>query len=217
MTRRNWLLASLLVVLGVMAYAPPISSPQLIPRTKGLTAPVPKTAGASTGHTYMMFPYVNTFMAGGTAAFANFGTGINFSNTTMDPFGSNPATAKGSATPQSGSCTVYFYPANTAAGVQTYTTPGIASGGSFAFDVSSNVPGFAGNTGYAIAICDFNNAYGFAEIYDNYGIGAPTATTSYLANILPDPAVYPRTVAVETPTAPLDMMKLLQKLVIKPQ
>jgi hypothetical protein len=134
----------------------------------------------------------------------------------MDPFGLNPATAKGSATPQSGSCTVYFYPAN-GAGVQTFTTPAIPSGGSWAFDVASSVPSFAGNTGYAIAICNFTNAYGFAEIYDNYGIGAPTATTSYVPNILPDPALYPRTAAAESANPQLDMFKLMQKLGVKPQ
>jgi hypothetical protein len=168
------------------------------------------------GNTYLLFPYVNTYMGGGTA-FSRFGTGIDFANTTMDPFGSNPATAKGSATPQSGSCTVYFYPANTSVGVQTYTTPPMPSGGSFAFDVGSSVPGFAGNTGYAIAICGFTNAYGFAEIYDNYGIGNPTATTSYQANIMADPALYPRTAADGSGNAAIDMMKLLQKLGIKPQ
>jgi hypothetical protein len=141
--------------------------------------------------TNLLFPYVNTFMAGGTAAFANFGTGIDFANTTMDPYGTITTEKAGAAVAQSGNCTIYLYPANTS-GVQTFTTANIPSGGSWAFDVASSVPGFAGNTGYAIAICNFQNAYGFAEIYDNYGIGAPTAVLGYNAYILPDPEFYHR-------------------------
>jgi hypothetical protein len=166
--------------------------------------------------TYLLFPYVNTFMAGGTAAFANFGTGIDLVNTTSDPFGSNPATAGGSAVPQSGSCTVYLYPANVKVGVQTFSTPPIPSGGSWAFDVASSVPGFAGNTGYAIAICNFQDGYGFIEIYDNYGIGAPTATLGSNAYILPNPAFYPRSaagdVSGESAIAPGIANKVMQKL-----
>jgi hypothetical protein len=138
----------------------------------------------------------------------------------MDPFGSNPTTAKGSAVPQSGSCTVFLYPANTSVGTQVFTTPNIPSGGSWAFDVASAVPGFAGNTGYAIAVCDFQNAYGFAEIYDNYGIGAPTATLGYESYILPDPTFYHRSPAGhalgEDAIAPVNMMELLQKLLAVP-
>jgi len=165
--------------------------------------------------TYLLFPYVNTFMAGGTAAFANFGTGIAFANTTADPFGSNPATAGGSAVPQTGSCTVYLYPANGKATV-VYTTPVISSGQSWAFDVGSSVPGFAGNTGYAIAICNFQNAYGFEEVYDNYGIAAPTATLGLYGYILPNPTFYPRSGAGAAPAgsaiAPAITNKVMQKL-----
>ena len=153
--------------------------------------------------TKLLFPYVNAFLAGGHSAFANFGTGIDFANTTWDPFALTdangnllyPDEAKGTATPQYGSCTVYFYPADESAGPGgiVYTTPSISAGGSYAFDVAAHVPAFVGKTGYAIAICNFQNAHGFAEIYDNYGIGDPTATLAYLAEILPDPAFYPRT------------------------
>jgi hypothetical protein len=165
--------------------------------------------------TNLLFPYVNTFMAGGTAAFANFGTGIDFANTTTDPFGLSTATAAGSAVQQTGSCTVYLYPAS-ASGMVAFTTPSIPSGGSWAFDVASSVPGFAGNTGYAIAICNFQNAYGFAEIYDNYGIGAPTATLGYEAYILPDPEFYHRTPAGdalgESAIAPINLVHMLRDL-----
>jgi hypothetical protein len=115
---------------------------------------------------------------------------------------------KGSAVPQSGSCTVYFYPANEGTTV-IYTTPVISAGGSYAFDAAA--AGFKGKTGYAIAICGFQNAYGFAEIYDNWGVGDPTATLGYLAYILPDPAFYRRSPAGdalgEEAIAPINMSR----------
>ncbi len=68
-------------------------------------------------------------------------------------------------------------------------------------------------TGYAIAICGFQNAHGFAEIYDNYvnlATTGPTATLGYLADVLPDPAFYPRSPAGdllgETAIAPLGFL-----------
>jgi hypothetical protein len=91
-----------------------------------------------------------------------------------------------------------------------YTTPSISAGGSFAFDVGATAK-FQANTGYAIAICGFQNAHGFAEIYDNYinmATSGPTATLGYLADVLPDPAFYPRSPAGEglgeTAIAPLN-------------
>jgi hypothetical protein len=172
--------------------------------------------------TNLLFPYINTYQ-GGTAAFSSFGTGINVSNTTVDPFALPTATcvaatgqgctypdeAPGSAIPQSGSCAFYFFPANEAA-YTLYTTPSISAGGSFAFDVGATAK-FQANTGYAIAICGFQNAHGFAEIYDNYinmATSGPTATLGYLADVLPDPAFYPRSPAGEglgeTAIAPLN-------------
>jgi hypothetical protein len=171
--------------------------------------------------TNLLFPYINTYQ-GGTAAFSSFGTGINVANTTVDPFALPTATcvastgqgctypdeAPGSAIPQSGSCAFYFYPANEAP-YTLYTTPTISAGGSFAFDVGATA-GFQANTGYAIAICGFQNAHGFAEIYDNYvniATSGPTATLGYLADVLPDPAFYPRSPAGdllgETAIAPI--------------
>jgi hypothetical protein len=175
--------------------------------------------------TKLLFPYINAFVGGGTNAFSNFGTGINVANTTLDPFaltdGSGnllyPDEARGTATPQSGSCTFYLYPSNESAAV-VYTTPTISSGGSFAFDVGSSAKGFQGMTGYAIAICNFQNAHGFAEIYDNYAVGAPTATLGYLADVLPDPAFYPRSPAGdglgEGAIAPLDVNRWIERILM---
>jgi hypothetical protein len=137
------------------------------------------TNGACTNHTYLLFTYVNTYVAGGSpSAFSRFGTGISISNTSMDPFG----------TPQeSGACTFYFYSGGSS---HQYTTPTIPAGGNYSFDVSSTVPGFAGSIGYAVADCDFRNAHGIALVYDNYGIGSPTSsyTTPALVLQIPRPA-----------------------------
>jgi len=178
--------------------------------------------------TKLLFPYINAFVGGGTAAFSNFGTGIDFANTTVDPFSIKdvngnyiyPDEAVGTAVAQYGSCWVYFYPAKPTSPVTpvVYVTPSIPAGGSFSFDVGSNVPGFLGKTGYAIAICDFQNAHAFAEIYDNYGVGAPTATLAYLADILPDPAFYHRSPAGdalgETAIAPININRWILKLLM---
>lgn len=160
--------------------------------------------------TNLLFPYINTFQGSGAAAFSHFGTGIDFANTTVDPFGLSVTTEKGSAVQQSGNCTLYLYPANEGT-ASVYQTPNISAGGSYAFDVASGSgsPGgsiklvsgayFSAQTGYGIAICNFQNAYGYAEIYDNYGAAVgystPGATLAYLAYVLPNPALYHRSPA----------------------
>jgi hypothetical protein len=216
-----------------VAYAPILSTlpaavpdPQPIPYfTGGAEAAIPlPVVNFGDCVTYLLFPYVNAFTAGGTFAFSNFGTGIALANTTTDPFGSNPATAAGSAVPQTGSCTLYLYP-NDLTGPYTITTPTIASGGTAIFDVATaTVAGytsapaaFKNKQGYAIAICNFQDAYGYWEIYDNYGLaGSPTAVLGGFAYILPNPAFYPRSGAGDAPgesaIAPAITNKLMQKL-----
>ncbi len=178
--------------------------------------------------TSLLFPYINTYKAGSAyGAFSNFGTGIDFANTTWDPYALTgtggsyiyPDMAKGSALPQSGSCTLYLYPADEST-VQVFVTPTISAGGSYGFDVAASVPGFSGKTGYGIAICGFQNAYGFAEIYDNSAVAPlnPEATLGYLAYILPDPAFYHRSPAGdalgESAIAPVNINKMIQKLLM---
>lgn len=145
--------------------------------------------------TNLLFPYVNCFNARGHGVrSSHWGTGIDVANTTKDPFGLNRATASGSAVPQTGSCTFYFYPSSGSAPI-VWTTPTIPSGGSYAFDVGTSVKGFAGETGYAIAICNFQNANGYVFIGDNYGLGDPVLSSVYLPYVIPNPAFYPRTPA----------------------
>jgi len=154
-----------------------------------------------------------------------------------------PDMEKGAAVPQSGPCTIYLYPENQGL-PSIYTTPSITPGGLASIDVGSgalDVDGtnglvvgqvgapngsgalFSNHQGYAIAICNFQNAHGFAEIYDNYSnlaSGAqPTATLGYLADVLPDPAYYRRSPAGdglgETAIAPINIPHFLLKLLMK--
>jgi len=193
--------------------------------------------------TKLLFPYINTFTTSGTA-FTHWDTGIDIANTTWDPFAwTTTATSptcntltstpcylypdewKGSAVPQNGSCTIYFYPANEGTTI-VYTTPTISAGGSLGFDVAA--PSGAGvttsggvfynMTGYAIAICNFQNAYGVAEIWDNAGIGDPTSMYGYLAYVLPEPAFYHRSPAGdglgESAIAPININHWILKLLM---
>jgi len=159
--------------------------------------------------TNILFPYVTTYTAGGTAAFSNFGTGLNISNTTVDPF------TVGGAVAQSGTCTFTFYPATGSA--VTYTTGTITAGSSVGFDAAATAK-FKNSSGYAIAVCNFQNAYGYAFIYDNYGIGAPGVAQGYVAYVLPNPAFYHRSPAGdglgETAIAPVNLNKFWEKLLL---
>jgi hypothetical protein len=187
--------------------------------------------------TKLLFPYINTY--GSTAAttappFSSFGTGIVISNTTWDPFALPgpgggylyPDEAPGTAVPQSGPCTFYFYPSDVTQPTTVLTYPlVVAAGGQITFDVAyetthySTVP-FTGKQGYAIAICGFQNAHGFAEIYDNYanmGTTGPHTILGYIPEVLPEPAFYHRSPAGdglgEGAIAPINIeRKLLKEL-----
>jgi len=187
--------------------------------------------------TYLLFPYINAVAPGAFYgawnAWQNFGTGIVIANTTTDPFGASPLTAKGSAIPQSGSCTLTIYPTTQMPDVKhqalsiltgtpvVLTTPTIPTGGIFGFDVNlwSQVSAYNpvpfGGQGYGIAICNFQNATGYTEIYDNQYIGPPGATLAYLAYVMPDPTFYHRSPAGdglgEFAIAPINVYKTLLK------
>jgi len=183
--------------------------------------------------TKLLFPYVNTFNGGGTKAFSHFDTGIAIANTTVDPFALETCTvnaltnpnglcypdeAVGSAVPQNGSCTFYFYPASGAAPI-VWTTGVINAGTSAGIDVAATVPGIGTfGTGYAIAICDFQNAHAFTEIWDNAGLGDPGVIVSYMAEVLPEPAFYHRSPAGdglgEGAVAPINIDGMLLRMLM---
>ena len=67
-------------------------------------------------HTYLLFTYVTNYYVPGAGPLASWGTAILISNTSKDPFGTSP---------ESGTCTFYFYGSSEPL---KYTTPDIAAG-----------------------------------------------------------------------------------------
>jgi hypothetical protein len=130
--------------------------------------------------TLLLFPYVTNT--------AGFDTGIAISNTSMDPFGTDP---------QDGACSLNYYgvyPATGSPAPPPIATPVIEGGEQIAYTMSSGggvigttktcaecaTPGFHG---YMIAICDFQYAHAFAFVSD---LGAAKLAEGYLALVIPD-------------------------------
>jgi hypothetical protein len=126
--------------------------------------------------TSLLFPFVTNQLG--------FDTGIAVSNTSTDPFGSN------GATPQAGTCTLYFYGAG-APTPNSVATPSVPSATVYTNTISALAPGFQG---YLIASCNFQFAHGFAFIEDGLGTGAGI-TMGYLAGVIPDTNQLARTAA----------------------
>jgi len=108
--------------------------------------------------TALLFPYVTNING--------FDTGMVLANTTTDVFGTAA---------QQRTCQIFFYSAPTA--TATFTTPNIVSGSVYANLASQMDAGF---NGYAIAVCNFQLAHGFAFISD---VGARNLAMGYLALI----------------------------------
>jgi hypothetical protein len=140
------------------------------------TLPIPRFADTGTSRTFLnvvvcqtvlLFPFV-------TSA-TGFETGLAISNTSQDPFGT---------TPQTGSCTLYWYaagsggtnPANT-------TTPAIPGGTTYTTLASATTNAGANFNGYMFAICNFQFGHGYAAITD---VGARGVFSSYLALVAPN-------------------------------
>lgn len=130
--------------------------------------------------TNMLFPYVTN--QGG------YDTSFSISNTTNDDlaFGANLG-----ANPQSGTCTLSFWPTTdttqgTAGTALTFTTPSIPTGAVYAFSQSGT--SFSGQTGYMIAVCRFLNAHGFAFLTNGFAQATgPQLSHGYLGLIIPNP------------------------------
>jgi hypothetical protein len=137
--------------------------------------------------TNLLFPFVTAFNdPTSKSAGAHFDTGIAIANTTADPFG--PAIT---ALPQAGNCSLTLFKSTTGAAVGPFNTASAASGGTITLLLSSFTggqasPPFAGQTGYIIAICNFQNAHGFAFIANNFGIGDATISQGYVALVIPN-------------------------------
>lgn len=114
--------------------------------------------------TILLFPFLSNL--------AGFDTGLAISNTSVDPFGTQP---------QPGLCTLNFY--GTAAPA-AFVSPTVTPGTSYTNLVSTIAPGFQG---YMIAQCRFQYAHGFAFITDGFGGPGRGLSQGYLALIIPDP------------------------------
>ena len=156
------------------APTPPVFSASDGAKAQGPSFPIPRFVDTSTAkniinivvcRTNLLFPF--------TPNVAGFDTGIEISNTSMDPFGT---------TPQAGTCTLNWYGSTANGGPAPPATPvaSIAGGGTYANLVSTLAPGF---NGYMIAVCNFQYAHGFAYIYSR-DLGQ---AQGYLALVIPDP------------------------------
>jgi hypothetical protein len=168
--------------------------------------------------TYLMYPYVTNYSNPAGGAFSTWDTAITYSNTTSDPL------TAGSAIPQNGACTAYFYTLGTTSFSSTtppaeatpvvWISPPILSGGIYGYFLSQT-PG-KGSSGYIIAECNFTDAHGYAQTFDN-ALANPQVLSSYLPYTIPNPYLYSRAWAGEGygefAITPVDMDKLLHKII----
>jgi len=135
----------------------------------------------------LLFPFVLNL--------SSWDTDIAISNTTMDPLktiglGSNPVNQlliDGSATPQNGACSMYFYSGGALTG--TPWTAQVAAGSTYADDLANRIP--SGKSGYLWAFCNFSQAYGYAAITYAFTLDQGILA-DYLAVNIPDPEWSPR-------------------------
>jgi len=176
---------------GAIALGPATVTPTVALTNGGNLAPkvprfVTNTQGSGTAFgvsdcvTNLLFPWV--------ANVAGYDTGIAIANTTKDPFG-----AAGGAVAQPGSCTLTGYPAATGTPSVSFTSASVPAGAALTMVLSgTGNPAFNGFVGYIIAVCQFQNAHGFAYITDNFGVGAPNTAQGYVALVIPNPSSTPR-------------------------
>jgi hypothetical protein len=125
----------------------------------------------------------------GVDAANGYETGVAIANTSFDEGAIVPTTA-----PQEGSINIYFYPRTDGAD-QTAPTP-ITTAVIKAGDVYSNTFGGLGASkfGYAIAVCSFQYAHGFAFITQSDATGLRVAQ-GYTGLIIPDASIHGKRLA----------------------
>jgi hypothetical protein len=172
--------ATVNAAVALTSAATATQAPQFTTNTQATGGPV---FGVSDCVTNLLFPWIVVDAPGGT-----YDTGMAIANTTADVF----ASTGGGAAAQSGTCTLTGFSMTDGSTVST-TTPTIVSGGTGAM-VLSSVPAFAGFRGYVIAVCNFQDAHGFAFItQDN---ATPIGTSQgYLGLVIPNPALSSRVAA----------------------
>jgi hypothetical protein len=160
-----------------------------IPTFAVSAAPGLNTITVTACATSLLFPYVTNS--------SGFETGIAISNTTTDNLFNNgvPLAGKSSAqTPTNGSCTLNFYgnvtpqptawPVPTIGAFTAATATAAEIDPTYANILTNMLAGKSGFTGYAIALCNFTQAHGFAFISDTNGL--VTGPMGYLAVVIPN-------------------------------
>jgi len=131
----------------------------------------------STCSTDLLYPFVTNENG--------FETGMSIANTTTDPFGTSA---------QNGSCYIQFY-GDTPPSTNTTTTAPCTSAGACTGTINSGkvfantLSGIIGGgsfQGYAIAVCNFQYAHGFAFISDTH---ATNLAMGYLALVINSPNI----------------------------
>ena len=165
--------------------------------------------------TYLLFPFVTG------NNFPGFTTGLAIANTSSDDAvfvtGGGVAVANTGAA-QAGAITLYgwhrsnkdatgsstttFTPSTfTGAAVTAVVSANLSAGDSWAGTIDGAIPAgggpnFAAFEGYVIAKCDFQYAHGFSFIVGKYNSGSVfDVAHGYLALVIPDPSIVPRTAA----------------------
>jgi hypothetical protein len=128
--------------------------------------------------TNLLFPFL--------ANTQGYDSGIAIANTTVDPYGTIA---------QSGAITLYGYPqfasgSTAPTPITTVLTTNLEAGNTYAASLSG-ITGLAGFQGYAIVICEFQYGHGYAFISGNSVNGVPSIAEGYLAEVIPDPTLYP--------------------------
>jgi|SwirhisoilCB3_FD_contig_51_2838696_length_1894_multi_3_in_0_out_0_1 hypothetical protein len=171
------------------AYAPAqtITGPTTLIPTFGPNTVTPTNVETITAcSTTLVFPYLTNQ--------TGFETGLAIANTTTDNLKASTTVPAGTsvATPTPGTCTMNFYGNSAQPAAKTF--PPTGSLGAFSATVSGQAPVYADTltdligasnfTGYAIALCNFQDAHGFAFITDLSGNFS--GTMGYLAVVVPN-------------------------------
>jgi hypothetical protein len=167
-----------------LSFAPAPGLPGTSPSssyTSASSGPIPRFVDNSTASTLITISTCSTNLLYPFVTNENgFETGMSIANTTSDPFGTGA---------QNGSCYIQFY-GDAAPSTNTTTTAPCTSAGACTGAINSGkvfantlsgIIGTGSFQGYAIAVCNFQLAHGFAFISDTH---ATNLAMGYLAIVL---------------------------------
>lgn len=139
----------------------PVPAGSLVPLFVGGKPAIPFGTNTQGCQTSLLYPFLSNQ--------AGFDTGISIAATGTDPFGTNVG---------GGTCTLYMYGLNAPA---TPPTLPVTAGQENHTTVSAVAPNFQG---YAIAVCPFTYAHGYAFISDGFMGAGRGLSEGYVAKVL---------------------------------